>query len=106
MKVFSSQWGEHWIVASETHSSLATSHLPLSCMAAGAQFCAERKRSIMSKTSYQRGCKEKYEELCAVSTTGELSQDEWADLREHVAAGGHGSFAAIPATAFEMRSFC
>jgi hypothetical protein len=39
----------------------------------------------MSKTSYQRGCKEKYEELCAVSTTGELSQEEWADLREHLA---------------------
>lgn len=42
----------------------------------------------MSRNAIQRGCSEKYEELCAVSTTGELSPEEWADLREHVAACG------------------
>ena len=45
----------------------------------------------MSRNAIQRGCSEKYEELCAVSTTGELSPEEWADLREHVAACGQCS---------------
>jgi sugar-specific transcriptional regulator TrmB len=40
----------------------------------------------MSRNAIQRGCSEKYEELCAVSTTGELSPEEWTDLREHLAA--------------------
>jgi hypothetical protein len=40
----------------------------------------------MSRNAIQHGCSEKYEELCAVSTTGELSPEEWTDLREHVAA--------------------
>jgi hypothetical protein len=40
----------------------------------------------MSRNAIQRGCSEKYEELCAVSTTGELSPEEWMDLREHLAA--------------------
>jgi anti-sigma-K factor RskA len=39
----------------------------------------------MSNNAIQRGCSEKYEELCAVSTTGELSPEEWDDLRKHVA---------------------
>jgi anti-sigma-K factor RskA len=42
----------------------------------------------MSRNRIERGCSEKYEELCAVSTTGELSAEEWADLGEHVAACG------------------
>jgi hypothetical protein len=40
----------------------------------------------MSGNSIQRGCNEEFEELCAVSTSGELSQEEWAELREHVAS--------------------
>ena len=36
----------------------------------------------------QGACSEKYEELCAISTTGELAPEEWDDLREHVAACG------------------
>jgi hypothetical protein len=42
----------------------------------------------MTRSPIQRGCSEKYEELCAVSTTGELSPEEWADLRQHVALCG------------------
>jgi len=45
----------------------------------------------MSRNAVQRGCSERYEELCAVSTTGELSPEEWADLREHVALCGQCS---------------
>jgi hypothetical protein len=65
--------------------ALPASHSPLvtvSCKDAGARPCARRKRIHQEQNFTQRGRSDKYEELCAVSTTGELSQEEWADLRE------------------------
>ena len=34
---------------------------------------------------YRHGCSEEYAELCALSTSGELSTNEWADLEIHIA---------------------
>ncbi len=34
---------------------------------------------------YPQGCSEQYAELCALSTSGELSAEEWASLEHHVA---------------------
>jgi hypothetical protein len=39
---------------------------------------------MSDNTQRPNGCSEKYAELCAVSTTGELSGDEWADLEAHL----------------------
>jgi hypothetical protein len=34
--------------------------------------------------SYPQGCSEQYAELCALSTSGELSAEEWSSLERHV----------------------
>ncbi|MEI9978383.1 MAG: hypothetical protein WDN23_05180 [Edaphobacter sp.] len=35
--------------------------------------------------AYPQGCSEQYAELCALSTSGELSAEEWSSLERHVA---------------------
>ncbi|ADV84375.1 anti-sigma factor [Terriglobus saanensis] len=40
---------------------------------------------MSSSTPYRYDCSEKYAELCAISTTGELSTEELADLNAHLA---------------------
>jgi anti-sigma-K factor RskA len=43
---------------------------------------------MSSDISFQQGCSERYAELCALSTTGELSAGEVADLNKHLAGCG------------------
>jgi hypothetical protein len=59
----------------------------------------------MSRNAVQRGCGEEIRGLCAVSTTDELSPEEWADLREHAAVRRNECFAAIPLTSSETNAY-
>jgi hypothetical protein len=39
----------------------------------------------MNEILHPNGCSEKYAELCALSTSGDLSREEWRELSEHLA---------------------